>query len=391
MSTDRSTLGIANPYALTEAVLGKQVDWRRVDNPIALIESTLGLPWAELIEPSSGSVLFAGLVPDGGGRLRKIADAERKDDLERRLKVHNNFKASAALGADAASRRFALVLEKLNGAADNVVWLDLGNFFTDSAEGGDPVQGAVGDCYFIAALSAVAWSMPALIRYFPRGKASDGADVDTVVFSPGYYHGTGNQTSVLLTECTPTQNGNPLYARSSDPGEIWPAVYEKAFAKWRNQTTSDEPDILALGGGDCLEATRAITSNNYHLDAFPTEGVSADDVVQHIRQHTRGARTLHPMTAWTYSSADAFPNDGVARNYDRSGIVFNHCYTIYGWAVQNGVTHVILRNPWGYHEATRGDVAQGSALGVALNTGGVFGLPVEVFRRYFQGFGVVYP
>ena len=71
---------------------------------------------------------------------------------------------------------------------------------------------------------------------------------------------------------------------------------------------------------------------------------------------------LHLLCQGFLRSLSLLPNDGFARNYDRSGIVYNHCYTIYGWTVQSGVNHVILRNPWAYHEATRGDVAQGSAV-----------------------------
>jgi hypothetical protein len=33
---------------------------------------------------------------------------------------------------------------------------------------------------------------------------------------------------------------------------------------------------------------------------------------------------------------------------------------------------------------------EGSAFGVPLNTNGVFALPIEVFRRYFEGFAVAH-
>ena len=39
----------------------------------------------------------------------------------------------------------------------NATWSDAGQFFNEAAEFFDPIQGAVANCYYIAALSAVAW------------------------------------------------------------------------------------------------------------------------------------------------------------------------------------------------------------------------------------------
>ena len=88
MRTDLDTMGVANPYTLAELAIGRRIDWSRIVDPKAVIETALGMPWDQLINPASGSILYAGLVPSTGG---------------------------------------------------------------------DPVQGGLGDCYFISALDAVAW------------------------------------------------------------------------------------------------------------------------------------------------------------------------------------------------------------------------------------------
>ncbi len=429
MRSDMASMGATNPYALAELVIGRRVDWPRVDSPRALVETALGMKWDKLIDPTSGSILFPGLVPAARG-LRRLPASERKADRARRLDKHTEFKPSEAparpspmlqalLGRPSrvALERLRRVLDLSGGESqpdDGVRWTDQGGFVADRAEGGDPVQWGVGDCYYIASLDAVAWTLPGLIQFRPlvaspseigRLPPSDGIERGSIRLSPGYYHGPNAVTNAdnvveggplwehaRLTELLPVSpEGLLLYARSSDTGEVWPAVYEKAFAIWRTGANDDRPDYDAIAGGWCGEATRALVGRNWHLDWWWNPDHDADDIFQLMRGHTRGGRAIHPMTAWTYAKAEDFPEDGIARNYDRSGIVYNHCYALLGWVVREGAEYVVVRNPWGYQEATRSDRADGSAFGLPLNSNGLFALPIEVFRRYFEGFAAVYP
>jgi hypothetical protein len=414
MTTDRSVIGVVNPYALAELVVGRRIDWTNVVDPRSLLEVSLGMPIDRLLDPRSGSILYRGLVPAKNGKLVRLAPADLVADVEHRLSLHTTFAASAMSTRPApsmqlllerpknlaAARLSAAALAGLKAAANTdpaTVWVDPGSYVTDSIEAGDPVQGALGDCYFIGALAAVAWTMPSVLAQ--RAGTLSGIPSEVIRFSPGYYGPPGHPTDsgplftdLGVTERLPEQAGSgvPMYAQSSDAGEIWPGVWEKAFAKWRTGDHDDQPDYAPIEGGDCLEATRAIVGRNRQLDWYDNEHEDANGVLQVIKSHTRGGRTISPMTAWTYSSADEFPNDGIARNYDRSSIVFNHCYTLLGWTKRDNVDYVVLRNPWGFHEATRSDRAEGgTVLGLAVNTNGVFALPVEVFRRYYPGFGVI--
>jgi hypothetical protein len=56
------------------------------------------------------------------------------------------------------------------------------------------------------------------------------------------------------------------------------------------------------------------------------------------------------MTAATYGSGDASP-DHV--NYADANLVAAHCYSVLGWAYENGQKYIVLRNPWGSTEATK--------------------------------------
>ena len=63
-------------------------------------------------------------------------------------------------------------------------------FYTEptEAEGGDPVQGGFGDCYYISALDAVAWSVPEMIQWFPLVDPDHATHVPSDPTGPGYYH-----------------------------------------------------------------------------------------------------------------------------------------------------------------------------------------------------------
>ena len=428
MRTNLATMGVANPYSLAEVAIGHRVDWSGIANPQTVIETALGMPWEQLINPASGSILYAGLTFGTGGPKR-LPTTELAADIERRLQAHLVFKPTTMPAQvsptlrlllnrsnDEALQRLHLAVQLSLGAGSSSdtseQWVDEGTFFTSpaEAEGGDAVQGGLGDCYFISALDAVAWAVPASIRWFPFVDPDNPTLVPpnptgpgSIRFSPGYYHsrdvGQPNDPVtmgplwefVTMNELLPeSPEGVPLYATSSRVDETWPGLYEKAFAIWRTGS-GPRPDYTPIGGGDCGEATRVLVGRDWQLDWWENESLTATDVLQRVQQHTLSGKAIHPMTAFTYSDESSLPNDGIARNYGRSDIIYNHCYALLGRLFLGGVDYIVVRNPWGHDEATRGDRAPDSTFfGLALNSNGIFGLPVEVFRRYFEGVEVVY-
>ena len=72
----------------------------------------------------------------------------------------------------------------------------------------------------------------------------------------------------------------------------------------------------------------------------------------------------------------------------------NHAYSILGTWETNNRQYVILRNPWGWYEATLNTHAGtwttpeswGNA-NLTLPGNGVFALEIHTFREYFMGFG----
>jgi calpain family cysteine protease len=246
-----------------------------------------------------------------------------------------------------------------DGGADagaNAAWIDPGASFERSTELFDPVQGAIGDGYLFAALAAVAWARPYVIAQRDRGiEFHDGATTVRVEVSDQLPLGTpGNYY---------------LYGRSSDPYEIWPAVYEKAYAKWRTGHDGDTPDIRQIAGGDPVLALSQLTG----LDRtyFACADMTAHDVWLLVRRNSLRYATYNPMVAYTYASGD----EDEGRVYSDATLVAGHAYAILGWRQTDGEEYLSLLNPWGMTEERTDN--------------GAFVLRADAFKRYFEGFGVV--
>ena len=275
----------------------------------------------------------------------------------------------------------------------NASWGDFGDFFKEAAEFFDPIQGQVANCYYIAALSAVAWARPLAIRHLTRATGVAQAQFTNMVRF--YDIDNGNAVrEIEVTDTIPLANstGNPIYCRSSEAGEIWPAVYEKAFAKWKTGYAGDQPDITATAWGDCVHAAAELTGLGRHY--YATTDLSAGDLWQKVRQNSQGGRTFNPMVAATYSSGKATEKKLV---YGDINLVASHCYAVLGWAYRENKKYIILRNPWGSTEASTNvlsgtvflyDVSWWRPITLA-NSDGTFALEAGAFKQYFSTLGVV--
>lgn len=341
-------IGAANPYVLTEMKLGRTVNWPRTARPRDLIESTLGMKYENLFDPRKKSPLFAGKAAPGNGRATRSSPPV-----------------------------------KVGG----MIWGDPGEFFFEAAEFFDPVQGAVGDCYLISALSSIAWARPYVIANRERATGTGSQEfVDMVEFHDG-----GKIAQVEVTEKLPLNSpGNSyIYCRSSETGEIWPAIYEKAYAKWRTKTSGDTPNIEAIAGGDPVAACAQLTGLTPSY--FACSSMTAGAIWTKVRENSVSRKTFNPMVAWTYGT----PPAGV--NYKDAHIAGSHAYSILGWLYDNGREYVILRNPWGFFEATL-NVDTGSWMAYdgsfwrnvnLMNNDGTFALEAATFKKYYAGFGLV--
>ena len=437
-----------NPYALAEVVAGRRIDWKRVDNAPKLLEQILGMPYHELFDPQFGGPLYLGGARQPDGSIKPehspLLDIESRtggNDLERLptgelgglATLEEVAKALSVKSInelfvhciDWSTRRLRVTLElpealrhmhlariftpdivrtvtfdpdvKLGNSQDwtptGATWQDAGRFFNETAEFFDPVQGAVANCYYIAALSALAWSMPYQIAQQTRATGpGQNQFFDRVTFYKPDSQGQVDR-AIEVSETVPkTAWGGPIYCRSSETDEAWPAIYEKAFAKLVTGTTTDHPDITATAWGDCVRATAQLTGGSRAY--YDTASRTADQLWTLLRSNCLSYRTFRPMTAWTYGSGADAP-DHV--DYSAANVVGSHCYTVLGWAYRNCQRYILLRNPWGSTEATVGSLdATVYAYDVSWwrpitlkNVDGTFAMEIATFKKYFAGFGVV--
>lgn len=422
-------VGVINPYALTEAITGRKFDWTDAKS-FQILEQALETSYSELFDIKFNSPLYAGLqlAKDSTVKLMKAEEIKVRssDKLETiNFSTIKNLKDLSKAGIkdldsvavkdarlDKGDVKVVLNVPKLNNTITNTtvspiikdivfgnfnvnvgwtpancLWSDRGNFFNDVTEFNDPIQGSVGNCYFISAIAALAWATPYSIEH--KVRATGTGETQRVNAIQFYTKGGGKDAPSKLIEVTDntiiTTSNNPVYCRSNDAGEIWPAVYEKAFAKWINQTADDKPDITKTAFGDPVKAIAQL--NNKTPMYYYTNTRTADQLYGIVRENSMSMKTINPMVAWTYGSGD----------YSGSNIVANHAYTILGWAFVNNKSYIILRNPWGVTEPNGLNSYQGlisffdNSFWRPINmigNDGVFALEINAFKYYFAGMGV---
>ncbi len=423
-------IGVINPYALTEALTGKKFDWSDPKS-IQILEDTLETNYADLFDIKNHSPLYLGLKLTGENTVTKLKDDEvkirTKSEMEtmdfstlKSLKDLNEIGVTKLDSVSVVESRLnrgklnvTLSIPKLDhtlsnklttaaikdltfaaaGSANtewnpaNTSWKDMGNFFSDVTEYNDPIQGAVGNCYFISAIAALAWADPYSIEH--KVRATGTGETQRTNAIQFYTKGGGKDAPTKLIEVTDNTivNGanKPVYCRSNDAAEIWPAVYEKAFAKWITKNNTDKPDITQTAYGDPVKAIAQL--NNKTPLYYYTNTRTAEQLYSIVRENSMSMKTINPMVAWTYGSG----------NYSGSNIVANHAYTILGWAFVNNKKYIILRNPWGVTEPAGINSYQGIVSVfdnsfwrpiTMIGNDGVFALEISAFKNYFAGMGV---
>lgn len=120
------------------------------------------------------------------------------------------------------------------GLKDDLVYAyQKGDHSPVDPKGTDTAQGALGDCYFIASMAAVANASPQTIK--DAIKYNPQKETYTVRFYEEQYGGQAKPVYIEVDAYLPASAGNradPAYA--GDAGaKLWPAIMEKAYAKWK--------------------------------------------------------------------------------------------------------------------------------------------------------------
>ncbi|MBS1153021.1 MAG: peptidase calpain, partial [Myxococcaceae bacterium] len=191
-----------------------------------------------------------------------------------------------------------------------------------------------GDCYFPAAMAAVASMNPEAIQKAIKDNG-DGT------YSVRFYE-NGNQARPVDIKVDgdlyARSYGGPVYGSSlggsTEPAkmELWFPLMEKAYAQWKGSYET------IGGGGVAGKVMSEVVGKSYDY-----ESLSASNQDQMFDRITRAAANSQPMAAGTYGSDQA-------DKYTNTGVYANHAYSVLGTETENGTKYVKLRNPWGQSE-----------------------------------------
>jgi hypothetical protein len=198
-----------------------------------------------------------------------------------------------------------------------------GSLFQNGISYQDIHQGAVGDCYFVAALAETALRSPSAIQnmFIDNG---DGT------FTVRFYNGATPQYVTVDTALPTSSWGTAMYASfggsyDSTSNELWVALAEKAYAQidecgWTRQDGNNSYDGIAGGWpSDVLQQVNGSGSST-------SFSFSHNDVVSAFNS----GRLVCLDTVWSPTN---------------SQVVGNHAYAMVGYDA--GTDTFSLFNPWG--------------------------------------------
>ncbi|KAK8393984.1 hypothetical protein O3P69_006289 [Scylla paramamosain] len=248
------------------------------------------------------------------------------------------------------------------------------------------VQGDLGDCWFVSALTAVTLNPELLVRVVPRDQGFSHPYAG--IFHFRFWQG-GEWVEVVVDDRLPvTVLGQLCFSRSSNPAEFWSALLEKAYAKLHGSYS-------ALDAGKCFEATEDLTGGVTERFLLADEELPTDLFSIMVRASQRGSLLTCCVPSAKKSGTDQ----------TETGLISSHSYCVTGvrrWKVKvpsrwkSYVELVRLRNPWGDEMEWRGAWSDNSEewglvsaeerkrLEVTAAGDGEFWMTYEEFKKRFD-------
>ncbi len=266
---------------------------------------------------------------------------------------------------------------------DGMEWRDKGYFFNETARFTDICQKSIGDCYFLSALCSVAFVDSFRIKNTTemRYKYIDGAREETPWHRIEFYvpekpveegitwwkDKKKTVQSIVVSEeilvssstgrnygaCGPKELVKKTSANKAEADACWPAVYEKAYAKFLEGTTSDYPDMSKSSHIWCGYSRDTLKQilHTEEVEAKMLKFLSIDEVLEICR-----AAYCHPTCASIYEyikinskkKETHYSEAGTKSYYEENlGLFIGHEYSLLDCTVIDGTTYVVLRNPHG--------------------------------------------
>ena len=248
-------------------------------------------------------------------------------------------------------------------------------------EASDVTQGALGNCYFLAALSALAENPHRVKQMF---------HTKTVTESGAYavkLYVNGEPIDVVIDDHFPYDSRPEkdcwFFSRDTTENEIWVQILEKAYAK-------------IFGSYEVIEGGKPYQAF-INLTGFPSDLLYHDemdlDSLWHFIQ--KAARKDMPMC----SAVNSVNLPGEIQNIKKKGLADHHAYTVLTALTvydenQEAIRLVKIRNPYGtrskrewqiewQEESTQCKKYLSEQLGLDSELDGIFWIKFENFAKYF--------
>jgi hypothetical protein len=290
-------------------------------------------------------------------------------------------------------------------------WKDLGSdpYYIPWMDGDgisyrDPVQGGMKNCCLIAALSSIALADPR--KFLPQFTGT----YKIILYNP---LNLAEKYTYKVKPTVPLDNDNEFcYARSKNEwGELWPAIWEKAYAAFRldhlgleshpTNSTIDQIDYCLLeegidwGGIPTVALTTILGTASEPVITLKkkcTPILTNDQIINDIKAKCRQASedswivSGKKLVTWTHST------DNACVTYDDSRLIPEHSYSIIGLKLIHDVSYMVLRNPYGKSNPTPntesitwGDYNE-TFLALGANYG-IIAVPIDEFVQAFYAYG----
>ena len=206
----------------------------------------------------------------------------------------------------------------------------------------DVSQGALGDCWYIASLQAVARSNPKIIE---EAITDNGNGTYTVRL----YH-DGKPVYVTVTGDQVENENGPEFAKSTDRKELWPNIMEKALASYEGSYGAIEKNSPSHGL-EVITGQKSTTKNDFSAKDLKNSLDNGEAVAI-------GSKNKPWQWPWSEDNPNSYPDPLYRPNArDANGnnlsdpLHYNHAYSVksvdLGDPNDDSDDKVTIVNPWG--------------------------------------------